>query len=88
MGQILDHPRNLASYVYYDKGQELRCGQNREPERAKTAWAHSPFGSVILVILTALFSLMVWQIQHRNAIEAKSVTNNCYHCTIVYQADK
>ena len=81
MDQISQHPR-YRSYVYQAEKRESRCQQNGESGRAKMAWAHTPIGSVILVILTALLSLIV-----KSTIETKPVTNICYQCS-VYNLNK
>ena len=80
MGQISE-PR-FWSYSFKPGDGKLVWRQNPESDRAKSAWAHTPFGSIILVILTAIFGLIL-----RNTIATKPVTNICYQCT-VYQVNK
>jgi hypothetical protein len=88
MGQISDHPRNLASYVYYDKGQELRCGQDQESRQAATPYANTELGAKKLQNRSAIFGLIIALIVlwfQSCAVPKKpgNVTiHNCVRCTI------
>jgi len=86
MGQIPDHPRNLASYVHHDKGLEVRCGQNQESQRTAAPYAHSEVGSKHLIklrsVLGLISALIVLWIQQSCTRPGNVTIQNCYRCTV------
>ena len=87
MGQVSGHPRNLASYVYYDRGQELRCSEDPEV-RPAAPYSHSESGSKLLqvryAILAILSALIIMCVQQSCASPKKPenvIIHNYYGCS-------
>jgi hypothetical protein len=95
MDQISLHNRYLGGYVYHDKGQELRCGQDQESRQTVGPYAHTEFGAKKLQNRSAIFylfsALIVLWFQQSCAIPKKpgNVTiQNCYQCPVSEVSNK
>ncbi len=86
MGRQMDHSRNLGtSYIFYDRGQELRCGKDQESREATAPYAHSEIGCKHLetrrFVFGLLAALILFGVQ-QSCKKPETITHNYYGCTV------